>query len=275
MGTIRNVLIIALFTSAMSSAEIPVQYWILNDGTPAVSPARTLSQTVALNLWYSNLAQFKFSGVTVVSEEYLTNVTLPAGCDSATLLSYTHSFDANSALFELSRCLGNPRAINIFVVKELSYTGGRKLNGIAMIDVSLGGSVAPTVVVAANLFFNGAVTLSHEIGHVLGFYHTATYDMVGGAPVYWYRQYSCGKQVSYPHFYMPEQWSLEVDVIHKTFPGRRSPMGYLNVYTFVDPGFLVGEYAPVFRQLVNCWKTRSFSANTARPSSSTYESVAD
>jgi hypothetical protein len=275
MFSYRNMLLLALLAPSIARAEIPIQYWILDDGTPAVNPARTLPQTTALNLWYTNLAQFKFSGTAVVSEEYLANRSLPAGCDSETLLSYTHSFDANSTLFELSRCLGNPRAINVFVVKELWYAGGRQLNGLAMLDVSLGGSVAPSVVVAANLFFNGAITLSHEIGHVLGFNHTATYNMVGGAPVYFYRQYSCGKQVSYPHFYMPEQWSLEVDAIHKTFPGRRSPMGYLNIYTFVAPSFLVGEYAPVFKQLVNCWNSRSFSESTARSTPSSIRSIAD
>lgn len=275
LRTSIKLLVLASFAFAPSArAEIPVRYWILSDGTAAVNPKETPAQTAALNGWYMRLASFNHASTQVLTRETLRARELPEGCDADTLIGYINATNANQALWELARCLGDRQAVNVFVAKSLiGY--GRSLNGIAMINAPLGGYYSPSTLIAANVFFTAAITLSHEVGHILGIQHTATYDKIGNNSVHWHETSACGQSIRYPHFYMSDPWSLQTPAEHQQFPGRRSPMGYLNIYTFFLPGFLIGDYATVFPKIVSCWKNMSGLEGVRRYEAPSPKAIAD
>ena len=235
---------------------VPVEFIILSkNGISAMPEFRADLQVASLNAWFQGSVKFEMSRARTLTKADTKT------CGKWGTVNPENFYDSKAAYNDrtmFAECYGAPGAINVVIAKTVSV-GGSPLNGLAVIFAPLDSPTPPTVLIAANIFLTGAVTLTHEIGHILGFQHTATYGQLGPNEVYWYHEQMCGKTFSYPYFAIYDRWSLEVDPLHEQWPGRSNPMGYLNIYTFIFPNFFRGGYNEVFRGIIDCWYAESFS----------------
>jgi hypothetical protein len=242
-----------------SDRAVRVNYYIVSrDGVAAAPTIRMVEQTIGLNFWYQGTIKFKTNAVKVLTradskdcggtfvnpEDYFE---IPIGQESA-------------ALSMLTRCYADHSTINVFVVKLFG-----NYNGMARMFAPLNQSRAASTIVAANIFLTAAITLAHEVGHIVGFHHTATWG--GAQPVDWITNRYCGQEFRYPHFRLDDPWSLAAPPEHQQWPGRRNPMGYLNIYTFLAPTFFAGNYERVFKGIISCWLDESFQGSVNKASS--------
>lgn len=141
--------------------SVPVKFYVLSsNGVSATNPARLPFEVDALNAWYQGKVKFRFAGTTV-----LTSSDHGSCGEEFNPEKYFDTADPLNALYELAGCLGDSSSINVFLSKSL----GQGLNGMAMIDAPLNGQYAPSVIVSANIFSYGAITITHEIGHISDF----------------------------------------------------------------------------------------------------------
>lgn len=254
---------------------VPVKFWVITkNGVAATNPGRMANEIHYLNLWYQGRVTFRHAGTSTLSSENLGKCTNRQNPEN-----FFDSPNADDALHTLSLCYGDNRVINVFVVRSM-HRGTQPLGGIAMVSAFLHRSTPSSLLlVGGSLASYGAVTLTHEIGHILGLQHTAipaaktTFFPAKPSTVYTSYTWGCGKTWQYPSYLMNSPWRTERDPLHHTWPGRRTPMSYSNIQLFDRPTFFAGAYGPVFESIFRCWKVSStYKRQTGQATPAAYSS---
>ena len=214
---------------------------------------RIRTQTALLNAWFGRRVRFELGDIYEIDD--YTDETQ----DCFVTLS---SFRSNDEIETNER-------VSVLYVEGLDGN----ILGCGVVDVPLGtvGSVAGLVVKANDRI---GATLAHEMGHILGFRHTAD---GGDEEVNTYTE--CGLNLRYPQFtnavsdvVADRRNSNQVkdDVTgdiyqNRDWRGRSNVMSGFNpwhVLRFWQVGFFHKDYEEIFDDILECWFERS-EANTA------------
>ena len=254
----------------------------------SISKAQIHGQLKGLNYWYNGRVNFKLGELRDYDGMH-------------------ENVDGLPALYDFARDLDQRNLGRISVLGVKSFSANTGALGAATLDVPLGGGtqvgvptlgtiqVAPAVIFAKdapsspdtpllNLLFFAAIgfgnlsgaLLAHEIGHVLGFRHTASFAAIPRESVEQYRE--CGLDLRYPNFDLQNLDDTQVTGItvnpttgetkrttyeHSDWMGRSNVMSGVRVDVLV-PAFLRNQfgiykfgYESVFDQITQCWFERS------------------
>ena len=177
-----------VFSAANTPVAVPT-YWhvITNGGAGALSQSDINASMDVINSAYATNTRFSFSlaGVTTTN-----NASWYDGCANA----------STEAAMKSALRVGGPETLNIYscglgggllgyATFPEWYEGDPLLDGVVILDESIpGGSAAP---------YNQGDTLTHEVGHWVGLYHTfqggcnGTGDGVGDTPAERSPAYGC------------------------------------------------------------------------------------
>jgi len=222
----------------------------------SISKARCLAQVKWCNFWYAGRINFVMGNVYDYDDVPHENAN-----PGPELFQFATSEN---------RDLGR---ISALYVKSFSNT----INGLAIdIDVPLGGGdsgiAAATIITMSSIFdlpigLNNlfGATLAHEIGHLVGFFHTAEGNYDG---VIAYNE--CGLDLRYPQF---NRYNTMADTVmdpvlgttyqHKDWNARSNLMTPFTPETHIPNFYQIGiyksDYEPVFDQITECWFSRAAS----------------
>ncbi|CAB9498490.1 expressed unknown protein [Seminavis robusta] len=176
--------------------------------------------------------------------------------------------------------------VSVLVVREM----GTPNLGCAFVDAPLGGKisdsgerVAPILVMSAattyvpaflsnlGIPFFGGYLVSHEMGHVLGFAHTATQpEFIPNGLVYSYTSCGSAGQVRYPVFSIQVPEGAKDGVIwdgvtgdrydYEEWKGRTNNMASFNTYQVFQPwkvSLFRDAYSSSFDDIIVCWFEQS------------------
>lgn len=243
--------------------RVPLKVFIVGQqGMLSARPELINREVEFLNARFEKTVQFSRSSTVILDQQDVKSCG--AGGEKVNPEDYFIIRNAANALYQLAKCFGDERAINVFVVKNLHQPSGHSSTGIAMVNQPLGQSLPASVILSADRLVAGGVTIAHEVGHVMGLPHTAldagpSDRAPSGAitTVEWHYQEACGEIYSYPLFMMAAPWHKEDNPLHGVWPGRNNPMADENILSLKHSNFFGGSYRAPFQALIQCWRRKS------------------